>query len=127
MKILVTGGAGFYGSNFCDFVLKQANLEKLYILDKFTYAGLEVNLTKALEDSRTELIKGDICDAQKYSDALCEVDIVFNFAAESHVDNSISSPEEFIQTNTFGTFNLLEVLRSSSSSKRFVQISTDEV
>ncbi len=127
MKVFVTGGAGFIGSNFCDFVLAQQQVEKLYILDKFTYAGLRENLLEALSDDRTELLEGDICEAAKFTTQINDSDIVFNFAAESHVDNSISGPEEFVQTNIFGTFKLLEVIRSSKNNIRFIQISTDEV
>ncbi|MCB9025380.1 MAG: dTDP-glucose 4,6-dehydratase [Bdellovibrionaceae bacterium] len=127
MKIFVTGGAGFIGSNFCDLLLKQRNLEKLCILDKFTYAGLELNLEEAIKDSRTSLIRGDICNASSYKDEILDSDIVINFAAESHVDNSIDSPEEFVRTNVFGTFQLLEVVRKSDKPIRYVQISTDEV
>lgn len=127
MKVLVTGGAGFIGSNFCDLLLKQRNLEKLCILDKFTYAGLELNLEEAIKSPLTTLIKGDICEASSFKDEILASDLVINFAAESHVDNSIVKPDEFVRTNIFGTFQLLEVIRKSEKPIRFVQISTDEV
>lgn len=124
---MVTGGAGFIGSNFCDYVLKQQEVTKLYILDKFTYAGMPESISEALNDSRTELLEGDICDAESFTQHIHDCDIVFNFAAESHVDNSIESPDEFIRTNIIGTHKLLKVVQSSNKNPRFLQVSTDEV
>ncbi|MCB0356517.1 MAG: GDP-mannose 4,6-dehydratase, partial [Bdellovibrionales bacterium] len=123
----MTGGAGFIGSNFCDYILSAEDIQRLYIVDKFTYAGLPENLEQALRDSRCELVKGDICTPQTYQNLFKEIDLLINFAAESHVDNSILSPVNFVQTNIFGTFQLLEQIRRNNKSVRFVQISTDEV
>lgn len=127
MKIFVTGGAGFIGSNFCEYVLEQDQVEHLCILDNFTYAGLVENLVDVLKDPRTQLIHGDLCEAEKYKSEIWKADTVFNFAAESHVDNSISSPEEFMRTNILGTFQLLEVVRKARRPIRYIQVSTDEV
>lgn len=126
MNILITGGAGFIGSHFADFCLGVENVKKIRILDKLTYAGSLKNLQQALLDPRTEFVHGDICDARMTNMAMQEIDIVFNFAAESHVDRSISDSTEFINTNVLGTQVLLETALKTSV-KRFVQISTDEV
>lgn len=117
MNILVTGGAGFIGSNFCDLVLKQKEVNKLFIIDKFTYAGLEENLEHVMSDPRVQLIKADVCHTELFKEPLLDANYVFNFAAESHVDNSIMSPRDFIQTNIFGTFQILETLRQSNNLK----------
>jgi dTDP-glucose 4,6-dehydratase len=126
VNILITGGAGFIGSHFADFCLGVENVKKIRILDKLTYAGSLKNLQQALLDPRTEFVHGDICDARMTNMAMQEIDIVFNFAAESHVDRSISDSTEFINTNVLGTQVLLETALKTSV-KRFVQISTDEV
>jgi dTDP-glucose 4,6-dehydratase len=136
MTILITGGAGFIGSNFAENWLKK-NKGNLINLDKLTYAGNLNNLLALKNNTSHIFIKGDICDTQLISDLLVKhkPDRIINFAAESHVDRSIHGPEEFIQTNIIGTFRLLESIKSYwlSMSKdkkekfRFLHVSTDEV
>jgi dTDP-glucose 4,6-dehydratase len=127
MKILVTGGAGFIGSNFVkrQVTLNPMNVSKIVILDKLTYAGNLNNFTMG-ERNEFEFIQGDICDASLIERLLPGVDVILNFAAESHVDRSISSASEFVSTNTLGTQVLLEKSLKAGVGK-FVQISTDEV
>jgi dTDP-glucose 4,6-dehydratase len=136
-NILITGGAGFIGSNFVEYILENSE-DEIFVLDKLTYAGNLKNLAAVSE--KTTFLKGDICDAvyiqnlfEKY-----QFQKVIHFAAESHVDNSISGPSEFIQTNIVGTFNLLQSayktwmngpndLKDDFKKARFLHISTDEV
>lgn len=127
MKILVTGGAGFIGSNFVKRVLDGsfAGISKVTVLDKLTYAGTLTNLA-GLSTSDLEFIKGDICDPDLVLDLAKRHDAIINFAAESHVDRSISSSRDFVVTNTLGTHTLLEKAREANIS-HFVQVSTDEV
>jgi len=123
---LVTGGAGFIGSNFIRYMLEIHKDIRIINLDKLTYAGNLNNLKDIENDERYEFVHGDICD-EKIVDGLIKIsDIVVNFAAESHVDRSIGSPDDFIKTDIFGTFVLLEAARKHGI-ERFVQISTDEV
>jgi dTDP-glucose 4,6-dehydratase len=134
--ILVTGGAGFIGSNFVLDWLAQSD-EPVVNLDKLTYAGNLENLASLKEDPRHIFVRGDIGDAQLVGELLAEhrPRAVINFAAESHVDRSIHGPEDFIQTNIVGTFHLLEAARAywsglageQKSSFRFLHVSTDEV
>jgi dTDP-glucose 4,6-dehydratase len=128
MKVLVTGGAGFIGSNYVKRRLEQGsdNLQQLIILDDLTYAGTLENLKSSLEDPRVKFVKGDICDRKLVEELFDGVDEVIHFAAESHVDRSISSSDEFIRTNVSGTNNLLNVLRTHPKA-RFLHVSTDEV
>lgn len=139
-NILITGGAGFIGSNFVPYFLNKYTNYKLIILDKLTYAGSLDNLKEVLNDNRFIFVKGDICDKKLVNKLFQEYNFngVIHFAAESHVDNSIAGPEAFIQTNVVGTFNLLESCRQlwlSAPNKildefidaRFHHISTDEV
>lgn len=128
MNILVTGGSGFIGSHFIEEILKRSDITKLYNLDANTYAA---NKTLPFEnDNRYQKLTMDIAAAyfpsQKGFLESLNLDYVVHFAAESHVDNSISSPKKFIDTNIIGTFNLLEIFKSSNI-KKFVHISTDEV
>lgn len=135
-KILVTGGAGFIGSNFV-LELVQNSGESVVNLDELTYAGNAANLAELNGDSRHQLVRGDICDAELVGSLLREhhPNAIVHFAAESHVDRSISSPEAFIKTNVHGTFTLLEQARlywsaldaSDRSNFRFLHVSTDEV
>ena len=127
MRYLLTGAAGFIGSNFAKLFinLEQAKCEKITVIDKLTYAGNLDNLA-AITDSRFEFIKGDICNSDFVSDLLANHDVVFHFAAESHVDRSISGPSDFVQTNVVGTQVLLDALRKNPK-VRFVHVSTDEV
>jgi dTDP-glucose 4,6-dehydratase len=127
LKVLITGGAGFIGSNFVRFILEQYPHYRVLNFDKLTYAGNLENLAGLEEDPRHEFIQGDICDGRAVAETLKKgVDAVINFAAESHVDRSILHSSEFVQTNIVGTLNLLELCRKNGT-KRFIQISTDEV
>jgi len=127
MKILVTGGAGFIGSNFVKRQISSnpMKLSKIVVLDKLTYAGNLNNFTVA-ERSEFEFIQGDICDSQTVERLVKDSDLVVNFAAESHVDRSISSGTNFVETNVLGTQVILEACRKFKVSK-FLQVSTDEV
>jgi dTDP-glucose 4,6-dehydratase len=126
MKILVTGGAGFIGSNFIRHVLATRKNYQLINYDKLTYAGNLANLQDVAEDPRYTFIRADICDAASVEKAMRGCDAVVHFAAESHVDRSIYEPAPVIETNVKGTFTLLEVARALRIG-RFLQISTDEV
>ena len=123
---LVTGGAGFIGSNFVRYLLNKEDDICILNLDKLTYAGNLDNLKDVENDSRYKFIKGDICDSEIVNPLVREADIIINFAAESHVDRSIGQPDDFIRTDVYGTFVLLEAVREFGAEK-FVQISTDEV
>jgi len=124
-KILITGGAGFIGSNFIRYMLNEQDVI-IINLDKLTYAGNLDNLKEFQSDPRYRFVKGDICDSKVVDPLVKEADIIVNFAAESHVDRSIGKPDDFIKTDVFGVFVLLEACRKYSIEK-FVQISTDEV
>jgi dTDP-glucose 4,6-dehydratase len=126
MKILVTGGAGFIGSNFIRYILGTGKKYAIVSFDKLTYAGNLANLDSVAGNPSYRFIKGDICDAVAVEAAMRGCDAVVHFAAESHVDRSIYEPAPVIQTNLTGTFTLLEVARRVGVS-RFVQVSTDEV
>ncbi len=123
-NILVTGGAGFIGSNFVHWVVENEPDVHVVVLDALTYAGNKENLAGIPED-RMEFIHGDICDAELLADIVPRVDAIVHFAAESHNDNSISDPTPFVRTNVEGTFQLLEAARANNT--RFHHISTDEV
>ena len=125
MKLLITGGAGFIGSNFILYWMKKYPQDQIVNLDKLTYAGNLENLKDVEKNPNYQFIKGDICDKQVVATAMNVVDIVVHFAAESHVDRSILSPEEFIKTNVEGTLVLLEEARKNKT--RFHHVSTDEV
>jgi dTDP-glucose 4,6-dehydratase len=126
MKILATGGAGFIGSNFILYWLKNHPQDLIVNLDKLTYAGNLENLKSIQNNPNYQFIQGDICDSRVVDDAMRGIDIVVHFAAESHVDRSITQPSDFVKTNVLGTQVLLEVALSSKV-KRFHHISTDEV
>ncbi|MFH1408656.1 MAG: dTDP-glucose 4,6-dehydratase [Nanoarchaeota archaeon] len=126
MKILVTGGAGFIGSNYIRLVLSEHEDIKVVNLDKLTYAGNPDNLKDIASDQRYTFVKGDICDADIVEQAMRGCGQVVNFAAETHVDRSITGPGPFIKTDVLGTFTLLEAARKLDV-KRYVQVSTDEV
>lgn len=128
MTILVTGGAGFIGANFVHYQLKEHPEERVVCLDALTYAGNLENLTEALQNPRFRFVKGDIADRETVN-ALFEEekpDIVVNFAAESHVDRSITQPELFLRTNILGTQVLMDACRKFGVG-RYHQVSTDEV
>ncbi len=130
MKILVTGGAGFIGSNFVRHHLKNNPNDEIIVLDKLTYAGRLENLKELENNPNFKLVKGDICNEELITKLINaeRIEQIINFAAESHVDNSIIGPKPFIETNVSGTFNLLECTRKAGNQvKLFVQISTDEV
>lgn len=123
--ILVTGGAGFIGSNFIHYLLEHYDY-RVINLDKLTYAGTLDNLRDVADDSRYRFVQGDITDSELAGTLMAESDAVVHFAAESHVDRSIEDPGAFIQTEVFGTFVLLEAARQHDI-QRFLHISTDEV
>ncbi|UCB56908.1 MAG: dTDP-glucose 4,6-dehydratase [Candidatus Omnitrophota bacterium] len=125
-QILVTGGAGFIGSNFIRYMLNKYSNYQITNLDKLTYAGRRENLKDIEDNPRYKFIKADICDEKAVRAALKGCDTVINFAAESHVDRSIKNAPVFIKTNVFGTQVLLEAAREHEVSL-FCQISTDEV
>jgi dTDP-glucose 4,6-dehydratase len=131
--LLITGGAGFIGSNFISYFLANNKGYTILNLDSLTYAGNIENLNGLENSERYRFIKGDICDAELVASIFNKnnLDGLIHFAAESHVDNSITAPDKFIKTNINGTFTLLEEARKSwgehNSSKRFHHISTDEV
>ena len=129
MNLLVTGAAGFIGSNFVRMIAKGGlqGISSVKVLDKLTYAGVKSNLDSAADLSRYEFIQGDICDLSVVSELLKEVDAVVNFAAESHVDRSISGATDFVQTNIVGVQVLLDAIKASGRKIRFLQVSTDEV
>jgi dTDP-glucose 4,6-dehydratase len=130
MKLLVTGGAGFIGSNFIRMALTDKfpdfNVEQLTVLDLLTYAGDEENLKPIASDKRYKFVKGDIRDLELAKKLMQEADQVVHFAAESHVDRSIEGGSEFVSTNVMGTQVLLDAAKSMNI-KRFVHVSTDEV
>ncbi|MFH1534058.1 MAG: dTDP-glucose 4,6-dehydratase [Nitrospirota bacterium] len=127
MKLLVTGGAGFIGSNFIRYILRKYPNYEIVNLDKLTYAGNLDNLKDVEGDDRYEFVKGDICDEKIVDEVVGRgVDAILNYAAESHVDRSITGPKDFIMTEVIGTYNLLEAAKKHGVAK-YVQISTDEV
>ena len=115
MKLLVTGGAGFIGSNFIRYILKHYPEDSVLNFDKLTYAGNLENLKEFEGDERYSFIKGDVCDSQMFVKAAQGVDAVVHFAAESHVDRSIHSGHEFIRTNVFGTQVVIDAVRELAS------------
>lgn len=125
MKILITGGAGFIGSNFIRHMLNKYNEMQIVNLDSITYAGNLDNLKDIEKNPNYTFIKGDICDKSIVQKAAKDVDAIFNFAAESHVDRSIGGGEVFVKTNTLGANILLESAKERKI--KFIQISTDEV
>ncbi len=126
MKILVTGGAGFIGSNFVRHVLSAHPEDSVVNLDKLTYAGNPENLRDVERDARYRFVKGDICDAPLVRELMAGVDAVVHMAAETHVDKSNLGADDFLRTNVTGTFTLLEAARERRLT-RFVAVSTDEV
>jgi dTDP-glucose 4,6-dehydratase len=127
VNVLVTGGAGFIGSNFVRHALDRHHDWRVTTLDKLTYAGRLENLEGVLEHPRHEFVKGDVSDPNVAAPLAAAADLIVHFAAETHVDRAIMSAGEFITTDVYGTFVLLEAARQNTRLKRFVQISTDEV
>jgi dTDP-glucose 4,6-dehydratase len=134
--LIVTGGAGFIGSNFVHFALRQKGVERVVVVDKLTYAGSLLNLAEPLKDPRVRFVQADIADAPAMAALFAEAkpDAALNFAAETHVDRSIDGPAAFVQTNIVGTFSLLEAARELLKAEparkdafRFLHVSTDEV
>jgi dTDP-glucose 4,6-dehydratase len=129
VRLLVTGGAGFIGSNFVrrafDGTFKD--FRSVIVLDKLTYSGVLANLSGLKDEAGFEFAQGDICDSRLVAELVESVDMVVNFAAESHVDRSIENASEFVKTNVLGVQVLLDAIKNGSKSKRFLQVSTDEV
>jgi dTDP-glucose 4,6-dehydratase len=126
MRLLVSGGAGFIGSEFVRQTIARHPEDSVVVLDKLTYAGNVHNLDPVADMPSYRFVHGDICDMELVDTLISEVDVVVNFAAESHVDRSLEAPGQFIQTDVFGTFVLLEAARRAGHD-RFLQVSTDEV
>jgi dTDP-glucose 4,6-dehydratase len=126
-EVLVTGGAGFIGSNFVRYALAQHPDWRVTTLDKLTYAGRRENLHDVMDHPRHEFVHGDIADAAVSGPLVERSELVVHFAAETHVDRSILAAGEFIRTDVEGTFVLLEAARRARGLRRFIQISTDEV
>src|SRR5262245_4988337 len=126
-RVLVTGGAGFIGSNFVRYALQSHDDWHVTTLDKLTYAGRRENLHDVIDHPRHTFVHGDILDAPVSGPLVEHADIVVHFAAETHVDRSILEAGEFIKTDVEGSFVLLEAARRHRSLRRFIQISTDEV
>ena len=129
MHVLVTGAAGFIGSNFVRMTARGVfpQISQVTVLDKLTYAGVTANLDQAKTMSGYTFVKGDICDAKLVKGLIENVDAVINFAAESHVDRSIDGAADFVQTNIVGVQTLLDACKASERNPRFIQVSTDEV
>jgi dTDP-glucose 4,6-dehydratase len=126
MRLLVTGGAGFVGSAFVRRLLEREPARQVTVLDKLTYAGNRANLAPVADAPGFRFVVGDIADETVVDELAAEVDAIVNFAAESHVDRSIESPDAFIQTDVRGTYVLLEAARRHKH-PRYLQVSTDEV
>jgi dTDP-glucose 4,6-dehydratase len=126
MKIFVTGGSGFIGSNFIRYILEKHPDYEVTNFDKLTYCGNPENLKDIENNSKYHFLKGDICDEKLVEESVKGHAAIVHFAAESHVDNSISGPKIFVETNVIGTLNLLEVAKKENIQK-FLFISTDEV
>ncbi len=126
MKLIVTGGLGFIGSNFIRDVLKRHKGWEIVNIDALKYGSNKDNLRDIEEDERYSFVQGDISDPGLISGMIEGMDAIVNFAAQTHVDRSISNPGSFLQSNVMGVFNILESIRKANSKIRFVQISTDE-
>ena len=126
MKLLVTGGAGFIGNCFIRYMLSTHPEYKIINLDALTYAGNIENLDDVKDNPQYMFVHGNICDKKLVPELVEDVDAIINFAAESHVDRSITGPEVFIDTNVKGTLNLLQAAKDANI-QRFLQVSTDEV
>jgi dTDP-glucose 4,6-dehydratase len=127
MKLLVTGGLGFIGSNFCRYILKKYPDCELINVDKMGLGANPANLRDVDEDKRYTFIKGDICNPQFMHKIITNLDAIVNIAAETHVDRSIADPYLFLLNNTIGTFTVLEAARKHNKGLRLVHVSTDEV
>ncbi len=127
MKLLVTGGLGFIGSNFIRLMLHEHDDCRIINVDDLRYGSNQDNLLNFKDNERYTFRKGDIADREFITGLIKNVDAVVSFAAETHVDRSIAKPDSFLHSNVLGVFNLLETIRLHNSTARFVQISTDEV
>lgn len=127
MRLLVTGGAGFIGSNFIRYILEKHKDWEVINLDKLSYGSNLANLKDIEDDPHYTFVKGDIADFELVKEFVKKVDAIVNFAAESHVDRSISSPEHFLNSNVIGVYTILEAIRKENPEVRLVHISTDEV
>ena len=123
MKILVTGGCGFIGSNFIIYWLREHPSDRIINVDALTYAGNEENLAPVKQQKNYTFVHADICDKQKMLEITKDVDMIVHFAAETHNDRAITDPSIFVTTNVFGTLSLLEAARINKV-KRFHHIST---
>jgi dTDP-glucose 4,6-dehydratase len=129
MKILITGGAGFIGSNFVRMIAdgRLSGYSSITVLDKLTYAGVLSNLDSVQNFPGFKFVQGDICDREIVRTLIHDIDCIVNFAAESHVDRSIKNSELFVRTNILGVQILLDVIKESNRKIRLIQVSTDEV
>lgn len=127
LKILVTGGLGFIGSNFCRYIISKHPDYEVTNIDKVGIGANPANLKDLENEKRYKFIKGDIRDSELINKIIRQVDAVVNMAAETHVDRSIADPRFFIQNNTIGTFTLLEAIRKRTNNVRLIQVSTDEI
>jgi len=127
MKVLVTGGLGFIGSNFCRYMLTKHSDYELINIDKIGIGANPANLRDIENNRNYTFIRGDICNPQLLNRVVRHVDAIVNIAAETHVDRSIADPNVFLQNNTLGTFTLLEAIRRHNNKARYLQVSTDEV
>jgi dTDP-glucose 4,6-dehydratase len=127
MKILVTGGLGFIGSNFCRYIITKHSNYEIVNIDKIGIGANPANLQDLENEKRYKFIKGDICNSRLVNKIVKRVDTVVNIAAETHVDRSIADPKPFIQNNAIGTFTILEAVRKHNDKVKLVQVSTDEI
>jgi dTDP-glucose 4,6-dehydratase len=127
MKILVTGGLGFIGSNFCRYIITKHPDYEVVNVDKVGIGANPANLKDLENEKRYQFIKGDICNSVLINKIIKQVDAVVNIAAETHVDRSITDPTLFIENNTVGTFTILEAIRKHNDKAKLIQVSTDEI
>jgi dTDP-glucose 4,6-dehydratase len=127
MKILITGGLGFIGSNFCRHILTNHPEDEVINIDKIGIGANPANLKDFEKEKRYNFIKGSICNSKLLNKTITQVDAIVNIAAETHVDRSIAKPNQFIKNNTIGTFTVLEAIRKNNDKIKLVQVSTDEV
>jgi dTDP-glucose 4,6-dehydratase len=127
MKVLITGGLGFIGSNFCRYIITKHSNYEIVNIDKIGIGSNPASLQDLEDEGRYEFIKGDICNSKLVNKIIKRVDAVVNIAAETHVDRSIADPKPFIQNNVIGTFVILEAVRKYNEKVKLVQVSTDEI